>query len=140
MSGRFIKYLSQAASGGISADVLFTLMGYRMPGFLELILPLGLFIGIRSWLSGFKPARYFVLAYLAMAIPNMIGNLTNLGLLPPVTINLYLLGLIGTSLDAMLLAFAVANKFSLLHEDLDLRYRCQRVGAENERHRCAGVC
>ncbi|WP_250657634.1 LPS export ABC transporter permease LptF [Alkalimarinus coralli] len=46
MSGRFIKYLSQAASGGISADVLFTLMGYRMPGFLELILPLGLFIGI----------------------------------------------------------------------------------------------
>lgn len=78
---------------------------------------LGLFIGIRSWLSGFKPARYFVLAYLAMAIPNMIGNLTNLGLLPPVTINLYLLGLIGTSLDAMLLAFAVANKFSLLHED-----------------------
>ena len=46
MSGRFIKYLAQAASGGISADVLFTLMGYRMPGFLELILPLGLFIGI----------------------------------------------------------------------------------------------
>lgn len=46
MSGRFIKYLAQAASGGISADVLFLLMGYRMPGFLELILPLGLFIGI----------------------------------------------------------------------------------------------
>lgn len=78
---------------------------------------LGLFIGIRSWLSGFKPARYFVLAYLAMAIPNMIGNLTNLGLLPPIAIDLYLLGLIGTALDAMLLAFAVANKFSLLHDD-----------------------
>jgi len=46
MSGRFIKYLAQAASGGISADVLFILMAYRMPGFLELILPLGLFIGI----------------------------------------------------------------------------------------------
>ncbi len=46
MSGRFIKYLSQAASGGISADVLFSIMGYRLPGFLELILPLGLFIGI----------------------------------------------------------------------------------------------
>ncbi len=46
MSGRFIKYLAQAAAGGISADVLFTLMGYRMPEFLQLILPLGLFIGI----------------------------------------------------------------------------------------------
>ncbi|MCP5160269.1 MAG: LPS export ABC transporter permease LptF [Hahellaceae bacterium] len=46
MSGRFIKYLAQAAAGGISADVLFTLMGYRLPEFLQLILPLGLFIGI----------------------------------------------------------------------------------------------
>jgi len=77
---------------------------------------LGMVVGIRSWMSGFKPARYFVLAYLAMAIPNMIGNLTNLGLIEPVSMDLYLLGLIGTSLDAMLLAFAVANKFSLLHD------------------------
>ncbi|KTF18049.1 7TM diverse intracellular signaling domain-containing protein [Pseudoalteromonas sp. H105] len=77
---------------------------------------LGMVVGIRSWMSGFKPARYFVLAYLAMAIPNMIGNLTNLGLIEPLSIDLYLLGLIGTALDAMLLAFAVANKFSLLHE------------------------
>ena len=46
MSGRFIKYLAKAASGGISPDVLFAIMGYRLPGFLELILPLGFFIGI----------------------------------------------------------------------------------------------
>ncbi len=46
MSGRFIKYLAQAASGTLSPDVLFAIMGYRLPGFLELILPLGLFIGL----------------------------------------------------------------------------------------------
>lgn len=46
MSGRFVKYLSQAASGQLSPDVLFAVMGYRLPGFLELILPLGLFIAI----------------------------------------------------------------------------------------------
>lgn len=46
MSGRFIKYLAQAASGGLSPDVLFSIMAYRLPGFLELILPLGFFIGI----------------------------------------------------------------------------------------------
>ncbi|ABC28766.1 predicted Permease [Hahella chejuensis KCTC 2396] len=46
MSGRFIKYLADAAQGKLSADVLFAIMGYRLPGFLELILPLGLFIGI----------------------------------------------------------------------------------------------
>lgn len=46
MSGRFIKYLGQAAEGDIAAGVLFSIMAYRFPGFLELILPLGLFIGI----------------------------------------------------------------------------------------------
>lgn len=46
MSGRFIKYLAEAAQGELAAGVLFSIMGYRFPGFLELILPLGLFIGI----------------------------------------------------------------------------------------------
>jgi lipopolysaccharide export system permease protein len=46
MSGRFIKYLAQAAQGLLDPGVLFLIMGYRMPGFLQLILPLGLFLGI----------------------------------------------------------------------------------------------
>ena len=46
MSGRFIKYLSQAAQGLLDPGVLFQIMGYRLPGFLQLILPLGLFLGI----------------------------------------------------------------------------------------------
>ncbi|MBB2494540.1 LPS export ABC transporter permease LptF [Aquipseudomonas ullengensis] len=46
MSGRFIKYLSQAAQGVLDPGVLFMIMGFRLPGFLELILPLGLFLGI----------------------------------------------------------------------------------------------
>ncbi|MCG8313886.1 MAG: LPS export ABC transporter permease LptF [Pseudomonadales bacterium] len=44
--GRFIKYLAQAASGRISGDIVFMVMAYRLPGFLELILPLALFLGI----------------------------------------------------------------------------------------------
>ncbi|KQQ50696.1 LPS export ABC transporter permease LptF [Pseudomonas sp. Leaf127] len=46
MSGRFIKYLAQAASGALDPGVLFLIMGFRLPGFLQLILPLGLFLGI----------------------------------------------------------------------------------------------
>lgn len=46
MSGRFLKYLAEAAEGELAGDVLFAIMAYRFPGFLELILPLGLFIGI----------------------------------------------------------------------------------------------
>jgi lipopolysaccharide export system permease protein len=46
MSGRFIKYLAQAASGALDPGVLFLIMGFRLPGFLQLILSLGLFLGI----------------------------------------------------------------------------------------------
>ncbi len=46
MSSRFVKYLAQAASGDLATEVLFTIMLYRVPGFLELIVPLALFIGI----------------------------------------------------------------------------------------------
>jgi lipopolysaccharide export system permease protein len=45
-SGRFVKYLAEAAIGDLAADILLPVMLYRLPGFLELIIPLGLFIGI----------------------------------------------------------------------------------------------
>lgn len=46
MSGRFIKYLAEAAAGKLDVDVVLAVMAYRIPGFLELILPLSFFIGV----------------------------------------------------------------------------------------------
>jgi len=46
MSGRFVKYLAEAAAGKIEPSVLFLVMFYRLPGFLELILPLGFFVAL----------------------------------------------------------------------------------------------
>ena len=46
MSGRFVKYLSEAASGKFDPGVLFSIMYYRLPGFLELILPLGFMVAV----------------------------------------------------------------------------------------------
>ncbi|MBD2858172.1 LPS export ABC transporter permease LptF [Spongiibacter sp. KMU-158] len=46
MSGRFVKFLAQAASGDFAPEVLFIIMLYRLPSFLEVVLPLGLFISI----------------------------------------------------------------------------------------------
>ncbi|WP_111640670.1 LPS export ABC transporter permease LptF [Marinimicrobium alkaliphilum] len=46
MSGRFVNYLADAASGDIAVNVLFTIMGYRLPGFMELVIPLGFFLSI----------------------------------------------------------------------------------------------
>ncbi len=46
ISGRFVKYLAQAAAGQLDANILFAVIGYRIPGFLELILPLAFFLAI----------------------------------------------------------------------------------------------
>ena len=40
------RCLAQAAQGVLDPSVLFLIMGFRLPGFLQLILPLGLFLGI----------------------------------------------------------------------------------------------
>jgi lipopolysaccharide export system permease protein len=46
LSGRFVRYLAEAAAGKLEAKVLFSLIGFQLPSYLELIIPLALFIGI----------------------------------------------------------------------------------------------
>ena len=45
-SARLIKYLADAAAGKLEAGAVLLVLFYRLPGFLELLLPLGLFLGI----------------------------------------------------------------------------------------------
>ncbi|MCY4046425.1 MAG: LPS export ABC transporter permease LptF [Cellvibrionales bacterium] len=46
LSGRFVKHLASAASGQFPADIIFSIMLYRLPEFLEILLPLSLFLGL----------------------------------------------------------------------------------------------
>lgn len=46
MSSRFVQYLADAAEGKIDPNVIFAIMGYRLPAFLELILPLAFFLAV----------------------------------------------------------------------------------------------
>lgn len=46
MSGRVIKYFGMAADGRLDVRLLTAVLVYRLPGFLDLIVPLGLFIAI----------------------------------------------------------------------------------------------
>ena len=46
MGGRLIKYFGVAAQGRLDTGILFSIIGYRLPEFLTLILPLGFFIGL----------------------------------------------------------------------------------------------
>ncbi len=91
MSGRFVKYLADAAAGKLSADVLFSIMAYRLPGFLELVLPLGFFIAIllaygrlymdheMTVLSACGMSRRRLLAYTlvpALLVAALVGSLS----------------------------------------------------------------
>lgn len=46
MGWRFSGYLNEAATGRLTQDVLFLIMMYRLPGFLELIVPISFFLSI----------------------------------------------------------------------------------------------
>jgi lipopolysaccharide export system permease protein len=46
MSGRFVKYLANAVAGEMESGAIFALIGYRIPGFLELVLPLAFFLAV----------------------------------------------------------------------------------------------
>ncbi|MDA1299132.1 MAG: LPS export ABC transporter permease LptF [Proteobacteria bacterium] len=46
MGWRFGAYLNQAASGVLSKDVLFMIMAFRLPTFLEPIIPVSFFLGL----------------------------------------------------------------------------------------------
>jgi len=46
VSARFIKYLQQAAVGELKTSFLLWILLYRLPGFLEMILPLGLLLSV----------------------------------------------------------------------------------------------
>ena len=46
MSGRFVKYLAKAVAGDMDSNAIFAMIGYRIPGFLELTLPLAFFLAV----------------------------------------------------------------------------------------------
>lgn len=121
---KYFPQLSKVAIGvGVGALIGIPISVF-IPGFgfiwatlvTGIMMVIGMAAGILSWQNGFKPARYFILAYIAMLVPNMVGNLNNLGLFSNVNANFYLYGLIGTTLDALLLAFAVADKLRLINK------------------------
>lgn len=46
LGGRLVKYFGLAAAGKLDLSVLLSIIGFRIPGFLTLILPLGFFAGM----------------------------------------------------------------------------------------------
>jgi len=82
-------------------------------------LALALISSIACMRSGFRPARYFVFAFIALLVPGMIILPANLGLLHDPIRNAELFTLIGGTFDAILLALALADKIRILSNDKD---------------------
>lgn len=86
---------------------------------ISLWLFIALACGIVALRSGFRPARYFVLAFMALLIPGVIILPANVGLMPSLVPNPELFTLLGGTLDAILLAFALADKIRRLASEKD---------------------
>ncbi|WP_432378580.1 ATP-binding protein [Duganella sp. P38] len=77
--------------------------------------------GIIVWRSGYYPARFFVLGFVALMIPGLLILPANVGLIPALVSNAQLFTLLGGTLDGVLLAFALADQIRLLRNNLEQR-------------------
>ena len=75
--------------------------------------------GIRSWLGGYRAARFFVLAFVAMLIPALIILPSNIGLIASPVENIEMLTLFGGTVEALLQAFALADRIRILNNERD---------------------
>ncbi|WP_230516332.1 MULTISPECIES: hybrid sensor histidine kinase/response regulator [unclassified Janthinobacterium] len=82
---------------------------------------LALICGIVVWRRGYQPARFFVLAFVALMLPGFLILPANLGLMPAMVANAQLVTLLGGTLDGLLLAFALADQIRLLRNNLEQR-------------------
>lgn len=89
---------------------------------------LALIGGIRSLLGGFGPARFFVLAFVALLLPSLIILPGNLDLIPDLVENAEMLALVGVVLEGILQAFALADRIRTINAERD-HYSAQLVQA-----------
>ena len=80
-------------------------------------MPLALVSGIIRWRQGFRPARFYVFAFSAIMVGGVVLLPPNLGLTDELVDNAELVTLLAGTLDAMLLAFALADRIRLLADE-----------------------
>ena len=75
--------------------------------------------GVVSWWHGYRPARFFALAFAAMFVPALIILPGNIGLIPDLVENAEMLTLFGGAIEALLQAFALADRIRTLNLEKD---------------------
>ena len=119
--------LAWAAKGGILVALVLTPICFVSLAYAHLLatavisamLSLALVSGMIRLGQGFLPARYFLAAFFALLLPAILILPANFGLVPSVMRNIELFTLLGATTDALLLAFALADKIRLLGREKD---------------------
>lgn len=115
----------------IGALVLPYSLSTRLSVFLALpVCIAALSVGLVMWWSGEKSARFFCMAWIFLLGGIMITVLNKAGVLPTVFITEHGIPL-GSSLEALLLSFALADRFN---REREARDRAQRTSLEALRH------
>lgn len=93
---------------------------------------IGLIAGIKLSAAGYKPAKFFLTAWTIFLCSVIIFALINLGVIP---YNKYLHGsmLIGSSIEAILLSIALADRINVLRQEKEVsQAQALRMAQENE--------
>ncbi len=95
----------------------------RVTHLLGLIFTLSLIVGgVRSMLSGYKPARYFVIAWFVFLLGSLSFILRNMGYLPSSILTDNGL-LIGSAAEVALLSLALADRINVFRRDKESAQR-----------------
>ena len=92
-------------------------------------LSLILYAGVAVWRTGYKPAFYYILAWIALIIGGFIFSLKIWGFVPGNIITVYGMQ-IGAALEAILLSFALGARFNTLLKE---KLKAQQEAQEKER-------
>ncbi len=116
--GRFLKYLAQASQGEIDPGVLVALMSYRIPEFIQLILPLALLLSILlAYGRMYADNEMTVLSACGLSQRRLLGITLISSILVAITVGLLSLiltplGLVNT--DRLLEAQKDLNEFDIM--------------------------
>ncbi len=77
---------------------------------------LSIFVAVRALLDGYRPARYFLLAWAGLLFFILFGALRNFALVPTNIVTIYGLHF-GFALDVLLLSFALADRINILRRE-----------------------
>jgi diguanylate cyclase (GGDEF)-like protein len=111
--------LAASAATGWPFDYGAVLRAISVLGFITAAIATG--VAVRALLAGYRPARYFLLAWAGLLGFILFGALRNFALVPTNFLTIYGLH-IGFALDVLLLSFALADRINTLRRERALAH------------------